>query len=95
MRVTDLEKFALEQIWRPYQSKAGYDHMKRLEKLPVSLLETAQALCHDSEWSRAVIDRLSAIGVTFPSYISHPLATIVTWRISKASPLPTPPEERT
>lgn len=74
-RITDLEKFCLEQIWRPYQSLAGYD--RRLTSLPMSLVETAAKLREDSEWSRHVLDRLKAIGFTFPGYIHHPLVDVV------------------
>jgi hypothetical protein len=85
MRVTDLEKFALEQIWRPYQGAKGSmcDYEPRLERLPKSLEETAAQLLTDTEWSRCVVGRLAGIGITFPSYISHPLATIVTFLIRR------------
>lgn len=75
MRVTDLEKFSLEQIWRPYQSIYGYED--RLIAPPVGLEKTAHLLLEDTEWSRCVLDRLRRIGVTFPSYIVHPLVDVV------------------
>ena len=79
MRITDLEKFALEQIWRPYQSTVGYE--KRLERLPVSLESTAESLKQDTEWTRCVLDRLRGIHrhrrITFPTYIQHPLVDVV------------------
>lgn len=74
-RVTDLEKFCLEQIWRPYQSKVGYED--RLERLPMSLEETAAKLREDSEWSGVVLDRVARIGFRFPSYIHHPLVDVI------------------
>lgn len=84
MRVTDLEKFALEQIWRPYQGMCGLcEYEPRLERLPMSLEETAAQLLTDTEWSRCVVGRLAGIGITFPSYISHPLVTIVTFLIRR------------
>ncbi len=74
-RVTDLEKFALEEVWRPYQNMMGYE--KRLERLPVGLEETARLLRADTTgWSKRVIDRIKNIGVTFPDYIQHPLVDV-------------------
>ncbi|MCV9909969.1 hypothetical protein OIV19_20430 [Brucella sp. HL-2] len=79
MRITDLEKFALEQIWRPYRSTVGYE--KRLEHLPVSLESTAESLKQDTEWTRCVLDRLRGMNrhrrITFPSYVQHPLVDVV------------------
>lgn len=79
MRITDLEKFALEQIWRPYQNTVGYE--KRLERLPVSLESTAESLKQGTYWSGLVLNRLSGMNrhrrITFPSYIQHPLVDVV------------------
>lgn len=76
MRVTDLEKFALEQIWRPYQTKMGYDD--RLTSLPVSLEKTAELLAtDDTGWATVVLDRITRIGIRFPTYIQHPLVEVV------------------
>ncbi len=77
MRVTDLEKFALEQIWRPYQGICAFPQKERFDRLPVSLEGTALLLEDGGHWSRAVCDRLRAIGVTFPDYIKHPLVDVV------------------
>jgi hypothetical protein len=75
-RVTDLEKFALEEVWRPYQTLMGYE--KRLERLPVSLEETAKLLVVDETgWSKCVLDRIAAIGFTFPSYVQHTLVRVI------------------
>jgi hypothetical protein len=77
-RITDLEKFALEQIWRPYQNHDAFGYERRLESLPMSLEETAQALITDTTgWSKLVLDRICAIGFSFPSYISHHLVDVV------------------
>ncbi|OYR25854.1 hypothetical protein [Brucella pseudogrignonensis] len=79
MRITDLEKFALEQIWRPYQNTVGYE--KRLERLPVSLEATAESLKQDTYWSGLVLSRLRGMNrhrrITFPSYIHHALVDVV------------------
>lgn len=75
-RITDLERFALEHVWRPYQNKMGYE--KRLERLPVSLEETAKLLVTDETgWSKSVLDRIAAIGFRFPPYINHPLVDTI------------------
>lgn len=75
-RITDMEKFALEHVWRPYQSKMGYE--RRLERPPMSLEETAKLLVTDETgWSKSVLDRIAAIGFWFPPYISHPLVNVI------------------
>ncbi|MDR6818482.1 hypothetical protein J2X76_003659 [Neorhizobium sp. 2083] len=81
MRVTDLEKFSLEQIWRPYQTHKGFE--TRLEAAPYNLGETARMLQEDNEWSRAVIYRLCGVKPTFPAYIVHPLVDVVKAAIAK------------
>lgn len=75
-RVTDLDKFSLEEIWRPYQTKAGFSE-RRLEKPPLDLDGTAAVLAKDSEWSRAVLDRARACKFYFPSYVQHPLVDLI------------------
>ena len=79
MLVIDLDKFSLEEIWRPFQSMKG--HERRLTAPAMNLDGTAKELLTDwiakGEWSRCVIDRLSCIGVTFPAYVQHPLVYIV------------------
>lgn len=75
-RVTDLEKFALEEVWRPYQNMLGYE--ERFERLPLSLEETAKLLItNDTGWAECVLRRISAIGFTFPSYIHHALVDVI------------------
>jgi hypothetical protein len=74
-RITDLERFALEEIWRPYQNIAGYED--GLKALPKSIDETAQMLALDTEWSRRVLSRIAAIGFSFPGYIRHLLVDVV------------------
>lgn len=77
MRVTDLEKFSLEQIWRPYQNLVDGLPEERLMSPPYNLGDTARMLQEDNRWSRCVLDRISAIGVTFPAYINHPLVDLI------------------
>lgn len=75
-RVTDLEKFALEEVWRPYQGRMG--HEKLLERLPMSLEDTAKLLITDQTgWSKCVLDRIAAIGFSFPGYVRHHLVDVV------------------
>lgn len=75
-RITDLEEFALAQIWRPYQTKMGYED--RLERLPMSIDETAKLLVMDETgWSSAVLDRMCNIGFRFPPYIVHELVNVI------------------
>lgn len=70
-KITDLEQFALEQIWRPYSKTAGLP--SRPETLPVDLMETTARLSQKSDWSDRVLGRLAGLGFWFPSYIQHPL----------------------
>jgi hypothetical protein len=89
MRVTDLEKFSLEQIWWPFQTLAGLSKA-RLTSTPYSLDETAQILSEDSQWSECVLGRLSRIKPDFPAYIVHPLVDVVraaTAEVAALSPL--------
>lgn len=76
-RVTDLEKFALEEIWWPYQNLMGHDE-RRLSSLPMGLVDTAKLLATDQTgWAKLVLDRLCNIGICFPSYVRHPLVEVV------------------
>jgi hypothetical protein len=75
-RITDLDEFALTQIWRPFQTMMG--HETRLERSPMSLALTAQLLVTDETgWSDAVLDRVCKIGFTFPDYVKHPLVDVI------------------
>jgi len=83
--VTDLDKFALEEIWRPYQSMRGYE--RRLEKSPMNLADTAVELAHDTTgWAECVLDRIRRIGVQFPPYIRHELVDVIEDALSRAKP---------
>lgn len=77
MRVTDLEKFSLEQIWRPFQNQEPFEFEDRLMSSPYNLGDTTRFLMEDTPWSRCVLDRLKNIGITFPAYIVHPLVDLV------------------
>ena len=75
MKVTDLDKFCLEEIWRPYWSMVYPEGIPR--RSPMSLEQTAQKLCEDSDWSKCVLDRLSKLKLHFPDYVQHPLVDVV------------------
>lgn len=78
MKVTDLEQFTLEQIYRPYQLCLGIGN-ERLEKLTKEYnLENARGLLiKNKKWSRLVLSRLQKIGIEFPPYIQHPLVNFI------------------
>lgn len=98
MKVTDLEKFALEEIWSPYwpahpdsNSRPGNletyrDHFNG--RLNHGIDETAQELSDHPEWRGLVIGRLAAIGVRFPSYVQHRLVRDVLAYIEEQEPRP-------
>lgn len=73
MRVTDLDKFSLEHVWRPYQTISPIPTEKRFESAPANLDETYRYLTQGGEWSRHVLARIKEIGVTFPDYVMHPI----------------------
>ena len=91
MRVTDLEKFSLEEVWRPYwptydrgdlpRPVNAHGMLERLQVAPASLAATADALQVDDEWSRRVIRRLASCDVEFPPWVLHPLVDVVRGRI--------------
>jgi len=77
MKVYNLEQFALEQIYRPYQTMLGFGFDEKLKRLPYSLEKTVELLKEKSEWSSLVLSRIKGIGVTFPEYIKHELVDLV------------------
>ena len=77
-KITDLEQFALSEIWRPYWNLSEYQAQEgRPEKLPVDLNETAQKLAKGGAWAELVLVRLRHLKFTFPDYIVHPLVGVV------------------
>ena len=74
-KVTDLEKFALEHIFRPYQNMIGYE--KYLDKLPMSIDEIPNLMTDEPDWAKCVLDRIHAIGFKFPTYINHNIVRII------------------
>ena len=68
MRITDLEKFVEEQIYKPYSNMID-------EK--VTLKNARQLLIRNKEWSRLVLSRLSHLHIKFPNYIDHGLVRFI------------------
>lgn len=88
MKVTDLEKFAFENVWRPYwpmhpdagpRSATGTPerYEDRFGKKRHTLMQTLTMLQENPDYRACVIGRLAAIGVRFPEYVKHPLVDAV------------------
>lgn len=79
IKVTDLEKFVLEQVFRPYQGHLlGHDapQLERLTKeynldIVMYLLDIAPT------WAALTMKRIIEIGFEFPEYINHPLVSLI------------------
>ena len=90
MRITDLEKFSLEQVWRPYwptwlkMHGEEWDQHTRLTKPHMPLDETANELRKRSPWSDMVVGRLVGCRVEFPYWVMHDLVDVVRERIDEA-----------
>lgn len=98
-RITDLEKFALQHIMRPYWplliEKASYDGLvefkldqkaERYDRLTHSIEQVAKLLdVGPIEWRMAVFDRLFRIGFFFPYYVEHKLVHVVMSGMSMAA----------
>ncbi len=90
-KITDLEKFALEHVWRPYwpmhpnagPRQANGTPERYGDKLRHTLMQTLSALQENREFREAVLSRLSGIGVFFPGYIKHDLATYITRKLQE------------
>lgn len=78
MKITDLEKFALEQVYRPYSNTLlGRD--ERWDRLP-NHYQLDDVLIHfdeNTEWRDLVMNRISRLELTFPTYIQHPLVDYI------------------
>lgn len=74
MKVTDLEKFALEQVYRPYWSKLMQSD-QRIDRLSehYGLDDILLHFSADPEWATLVLDRIYRCKFVFPTYIVHPL----------------------
>jgi len=77
MKVYNLEKFALEQIYRPFQTMIGYDTDHHIEKLPHTLEATVALLKENQQWNDLVMTRIKMMGVKFPYYIKNYLVEYI------------------
>lgn len=76
-KVTDLEKFTLTHIYRPYWSIIGEgDNLKRLGGA-YKLDNALERLNENLRWANFVLGRIKAIGFYFPDYIQHPLVSFL------------------
>jgi hypothetical protein len=77
VKVTDLEKFALEQIFRPYQSMVAELGEKRLTELPMHIDAIPMFAKQNPLWWELVKDRLIKMNVWFPVYIKHQIVEMM------------------
>jgi len=78
MKITDLEKFALEQIYRPYARElwkidTKVDRLSTHYDLDDVLLWFEQ----EPEWRDLVMKRIVLMEFEFPKYINHPLVDYI------------------
>ncbi len=84
-KVTDLEKFALEQVYRPYANKllmvdTRFDRLCNHYQLDDIMLHFKD----NPEWEKLVMNRIVGLLFTFPDYINHPLVEhIKQWKKDK------------
>jgi hypothetical protein len=100
MKITDLEKFTLEQVYRPYWATLmGGDYPRLAVLTSVHNLDTAvRDLSENKEWAELVLDRIRRCEFIFPYYISHPLVDCIkeySRQKRKSEPLVEPLEETT
>jgi len=79
MKVTDFEKFVLEQVYRPYWNKLFNTDVKRLERLSkdYGLDSVLDLFVGNPEWEKLVMGRIKSLNFTFPEYIDHPLVDYI------------------
>jgi len=69
--IIDADKFVLEQVFRPYQNILGVE--KTFEKQPFTNEKTIEMLKEDTEWSRAVINRIKRCNFICNKWVNHPV----------------------
>ena len=89
-KITDLEKFCLEHVLRPFQGMEWLEKIskgKRFEKMPFSMEILLEKLKEKSEWSEEVLGRICRIhlqkGLYFPNYINHPIKDFIEKKIKE------------
>ena len=79
-KITDLEKFVLENVYRPYAPVLipGYMEQPRREIPKTWRLHNAvEMLEANPEWRELVMDRITRCNFRFPAYIDHPLVDYI------------------
>lgn len=77
-KISDLEKFALEHVYRPYQDMIGID--ERLERLnkDFNLENAVSHLKENPNWAMYVLDRIRRCKFTFAKYLrDHELVRLI------------------
>jgi hypothetical protein len=78
IKVTDLEEFALNQIFKPYQNLLGFcDCNKVLKSLPLPLSLLPAFIANNPDWWRIVKDRIKRCNFYFPDYIKHDIIDLI------------------
>jgi hypothetical protein len=81
MKITDLEQFALEQVYRPYQgtlmgwNRAVMEHLTDEYNLENALAHLKKK--ENKDWSELVLDRIIKCRFYFPPYIRHDLVDYI------------------
>lgn len=78
-KITDLDKFVLEQVYRPYQKILLGSNTKRMERLDSTYnLNTVMDVIDDNpQWALDVMGRIVRCNFTFPDYVQHPLVSYI------------------
>lgn len=77
-KTTDLDMFALEQVYRPYSSMlfgvdVRFDHLSKEYQLDTVL----DMFAGNPEWRDIVMDRIYRCDFQFPRYVIHPLVDYI------------------
>jgi len=77
-KIIDADKFVLQEIFWPFQQHLGVEqkHLvveKRFGKQPFNNKRTIEMLKEDTEWSRAVINRISLCNFVCNKWVNHPI----------------------
>lgn len=75
-KVTDLDKFALKQIFWPYQSMIGLGETA-IKHLPMAINEIEDFAKKHPDWWECVINRIRKCKFYFPHYIKHTLVVFI------------------
>lgn len=76
LKTTNLEQFALENIFRPYQNMINLgDHPIRI--LPMKLDEIPDFILANPKWWHVVKDRIIKCNFYFPPYIKHRIINLI------------------